>query len=95
MGWLKVAMALLNPFGDDEEDVDCNFLLDRNLSIALAAVDETYDSAPALAPDVFYNDTVSPLYSEEAAAMEVNFYVGTANRVQLVSFFFFSMNPVK
>ncbi|CAJ0922150.1 unnamed protein product, partial [Mesorhabditis belari] len=25
VGWMKVAMALLNPFGEDDDDFDCNF----------------------------------------------------------------------
>ncbi|EYC13597.1 hypothetical protein Y032_0043g807 [Ancylostoma ceylanicum] len=32
VGWMKVAMELLNPFGEDDDDFDCNFLLDRNLT---------------------------------------------------------------
>ncbi|PIO54859.1 hypothetical protein TELCIR_23766, partial [Teladorsagia circumcincta] len=35
VGWMKVAMELLNPFGEDDEDFDCNFLLDRNLTVRI------------------------------------------------------------
>ncbi|ETN80516.1 hypothetical protein NECAME_09099 [Necator americanus] len=35
VGWMKVAMELLNPFGEDDDDFDCNFLLDRNLTVCL------------------------------------------------------------
>ena len=31
MGWIKVAETLLNPFGDDDEDFQINYLIDRNL----------------------------------------------------------------
>ncbi|XGW30345.1 hypothetical protein V3C99_009377 [Haemonchus contortus] len=85
MGWMKVAMELLNPFGEDDDDFDCNFLLDRNLTISLTAVDEAYDDVPELKPDMFWNDTVSPLYSKEMASKHVNFYVGSANRAELGS----------
>lgn len=28
-GWIKVAETLLNPFGDDDEDFQINYLIDR------------------------------------------------------------------
>ncbi|KIH58122.1 bestrophin-3 domain protein [Ancylostoma duodenale] len=83
VGWMKVAMELLNPFGEDDDDFDCNFLLDRNLTISLTAVDEAFDDIPDVKPDIFWDDTVSPLYSQETAGRAVNFYVGSANRAEL------------
>ncbi|PIO61495.1 Bestrophin [Teladorsagia circumcincta] len=85
VGWMKVAMELLNPFGEDDEDFDCNFLLDRNLTISLAAVDDAFDDIPEVSPDMFWQDTVSPLYSQEMAGKHVNFYVGSANKAELPS----------
>ncbi|KAK6748358.1 hypothetical protein RB195_001153 [Necator americanus] len=83
VGWMKVAMELLNPFGEDDDDFDCNFLLDRNLTISLTAVDDAFDDVPDIRPDMFWEDTVSPLYSQETAGKSVNFYVGSANRAEL------------
>merc|ERR1712032_402579 len=40
MGWLKVAETLLNPFGEDDDDFDTYYLIDRNLQIAYVMVDE-------------------------------------------------------
>lgn len=35
VGWMKVAEGLLNPFGEDDDDFECNFLLDKNLAVRL------------------------------------------------------------
>jgi len=40
MGWIKVAETLLNPWGDDEEDFQINYLIDRNFQVHLKKVNE-------------------------------------------------------
>lgn len=33
VGWIKVAEVLLNPLGEDDEDFETNWILDRNLQV--------------------------------------------------------------
>ncbi|KJH52708.1 Bestrophin [Dictyocaulus viviparus] len=35
MGWMKVAEALLNPLGEDDDDLECNYIIDKNLMARL------------------------------------------------------------
>lgn len=37
LGWIKVAETLLNPWGDDDEDFQINYLIDRNFQVGLYA----------------------------------------------------------
>ena len=32
-GWLKVAESLVNPFGEDDDDFEVNWLIDRHLVV--------------------------------------------------------------
>ena len=36
-GWLKVAEALLNPYGEDDDDFELNWLLDRHVAVCCIA----------------------------------------------------------
>ncbi|KAL6728647.1 hypothetical protein Aduo_010399 [Ancylostoma duodenale] len=67
MGWLKVAEALLNPWGLDDDDFETNVLIDRNLAMGLKIVDDGYGKTPELQKDAFWDDEWVPLYSEESA----------------------------
>uniref|UniRef100_A0A914WPQ6 Bestrophin homolog n=1 Tax=Plectus sambesii TaxID=2011161 RepID=A0A914WPQ6_9BILA len=64
LGWMKVAEALLNPFGDDDDDFECNWFIDRQLQMGLSAADDAIGKEPPLGRDIFWNDvTPVPLYA--------------------------------
>ncbi|XP_069480000.1 bestrophin-1 [Ambystoma mexicanum] len=56
-GWLKVAEQLINPFGEDDDDFETNWLIDRNLQVSLLAVDEMHQNLPLLEKDLYWNDS--------------------------------------
>ena len=39
LGWFTVAKIMLNPFGDDVEDFDTCYMVNRNLQTSLQIVD--------------------------------------------------------
>ncbi|GMT24110.1 hypothetical protein PFISCL1PPCAC_15407 [Pristionchus fissidentatus] len=78
VGWMKVAESLMNPLGEDDDDFECNFLIDRNLQLGLAIVDETYNALPYQQKDAFWDKSAEPLYSEDTAKKQMCPQVGSA-----------------
>ncbi|WKY09075.1 hypothetical protein Q1695_001877 [Nippostrongylus brasiliensis] len=46
LGWLKVGQFLMNPFGEDDDDFELNYVLDRNTCIAHMMATELSDQCP-------------------------------------------------
>ncbi len=73
VGWMKVAEALLNPYGEDDEDFDTNWMVDRHLQLSYLMVDEVRDElarrfggqlyAVTLQISLFFSRLVSTLHS--------------------------------
>lgn len=58
MGWLKVGENLSNPFGEDDDDFDVCFLLDRNIKVSYIIVDSMHGSCPRATKDLYFKDVV-------------------------------------
>jgi hypothetical protein len=56
VGWLKVAEILINPYGDDDDDFELNWLIDRHLQVSYMIVDEMHASHPDLVRDQYWDD---------------------------------------
>ncbi|VDK47326.1 unnamed protein product [Anisakis simplex] len=92
VGWMKAAEVLLNPMGEDDDDFETNFLLDKNLAVkfslivskltmhytSLNIVDASGD-VPITEPDQFWlSGRVQPIYPLSVADEEMNALVGSA-----------------
>lgn len=62
LGWMKVAASLMNPYGEDEDDFECNYLIDKNTATALFIVDTAHDDLPDLQKDKFWEKSEVELF---------------------------------
>ncbi|GMS92391.1 hypothetical protein PENTCL1PPCAC_14566, partial [Pristionchus entomophagus] len=84
IGWMKVAEALLNPFGSDDDDFECNWIIDRNLKVALAMADMGEELAPPLEKDANWDAAdIVPYYTADTVAHKEKGPVGSASMLNL------------
>ncbi|XP_075456379.1 bestrophin-3 isoform X1 [Ascaphus truei] len=77
-GWLKVAEQLINPFGEDDDDFETNWCIDRNLQVSLMAVDEMHMNLPKMDKDIYWNDSdARPPYTLAAADYCIPSFLGS------------------
>ena len=43
VGWLKVGESLARPFGEDDENLQLNYIIDRNVRVAFSICNGIYD----------------------------------------------------
>ncbi|KAM5138005.1 bestrophin-1 [Mantella aurantiaca] len=83
-GWLKVAEQLINPFGQDDDDFETNWLIDRNFQVSLIAVDEMHQNLPPLEKDIYWNDTdPQPPYTASTVETRRPSFLGSAFDISL------------
>ncbi|KAM3720117.1 Bestrophin [Dirofilaria immitis] len=80
MGWVKVAEVLMNPFGDDDDDLEINWLIDRNLQVGMTIVDQSWE--PPLIKDQFWMlKTPELMYSVDAINERYNPQTGSVSNI--------------
>ncbi|XP_066113743.1 bestrophin-3 isoform X1 [Saccopteryx bilineata] len=83
-GWLKVAEQLINPFGEDDDDFETNWCIDRNLQVSLLAVDEMHMSLPKMKKDIYWDDSAArPPYTLAAADYCIPSFLGSTVQMAL------------
>ncbi|XP_037552045.1 bestrophin-3 [Nematolebias whitei] len=83
-GWLKVAEQLINPFGEDDDDFEANWIIDRNLQVSLLAVDEMHMNLPHMTKDMYWNDSdARPPYTLAAADYCIASFLGSTTDMGL------------
>ncbi|XGW25911.1 hypothetical protein V3C99_006930 [Haemonchus contortus] len=66
VGWMKVAEGLLNPLGEDDDDFECSFVIDKNIATGFCIVDNEYGACPDLTPDRFTDPEFNPIFFDDS-----------------------------
>uniref|UniRef100_A0A915HQW4 Bestrophin homolog n=1 Tax=Romanomermis culicivorax TaxID=13658 RepID=A0A915HQW4_ROMCU len=67
VGWLKVAENVSHPFGDEDDDLELNVILDRNASVSVNLIDNLRENLPPLTEDeLFDREMVCLPYTRES-----------------------------
>nr|XP_014335411.1 PREDICTED: bestrophin-3 isoform X2 [Bos mutus] len=82
--YTQVAEQLINPFGEDDDDFETNWCIDRNLQVSLLAVDEMHMSLPKMKKDIYWNDSAArPPYTLAAADYCIPSFLGSTVQMGL------------
>ncbi|KAM6154981.1 bestrophin-3 isoform 2-T2 [Erethizon dorsatum] len=82
--YTQVAEQLINPFGEDDDDFEINWCIDRNLQVSLLAVDEMHMSLPKMKKDIYWDDSAArPPYTLAAADYCIPSFLGSTIQMGL------------
>jgi len=86
MGLLKVAEQLINPFGDDDEDFELNWLIDRHVKASFLGCDVLMnpERIPPLVKDFYWDKQDCPIpYTEASMHFKKKTYRGSADDMKV------------
>lgn len=84
MGWLKVAESLVNPFGENDEDLEINWIIDRNKKYGYIMADLLHNQYPELHET--FDEPIPPDIPYTVAAMKYKRrapYLGSTANIQM------------
>ncbi|GFT77381.1 bestrophin-1, partial [Nephila pilipes] len=79
-----VAEQLINPFGDDDEDFELNWIIDRHMKVSYLGVDTLNGTPPPLVKDTYYDELdVKIPYTEASKSYKKKTYRGSVAYMQV------------
>ncbi|XP_024220172.1 bestrophin-4 isoform X2 [Halyomorpha halys] len=82
--YTQVAEQLINPFGDDDEDFELNWLIDRHTKVSYLGVDTLMVKTPPLVKDKYFDDLNLVLpYTGAAVAYKKKTYRGSVHNMMV------------
>lgn len=75
---VQLGEQLINPFGDDDEDFELNWIIDRHIKVSFLGVDELLTNPPPLIKDSYFDmSDIKIPYTTAAASYKKKTYRGS------------------
>ena len=83
MGLLRVSEILINPFGEDDDDFEINWMVDRNIQVGLLIVDDMHNEYPELIKDKYWSSVVPQQlpHTAESQIFSFEYPVPSTNKI--------------